>query len=442
MKQLPNTPDGTIWAISETHLTQPGIEKMKHELVLHKTGLSLQAGAPVPTRSNTLSAIGGRQRGVAFLSNTPNRTMTATWSPAQWQESRIHSSCFLLANRWVQGGAIYGFSKQPDTHETKQKTESQCQLLVQRIAVHSTGLRFIAGDFNQPEGGIPSMQQLRDLGWINVQQWALEKLNKPILPTCKAATTVDHLYVSPELALYLKNVHVDDTWFADHAILWAEFESLGHPPMLPLWKQPNSIDWKSLNLPDDESTVPDCLSIHSNSMQQLVRCEAGKEEPIDFECRPDNTQKYRSLCKSLEEIADLAHQAVHNKPLMNKQKGRAKVTEVTWVQEYSSPPKVGRHGEVSPEFHGLDGQHAQLLRQTRRLINFVRLAETSDLCSNRSQHRDFLWTSILRAKGFQPDFCSWWKEQKHPYVSAIPWEPPKSQVASHLHTFGVMRKPS
>ena len=423
LQQLPQTPDGTIWAVSETHLTQPGIEKMHRELSLHKTGLTLQAGAPVPSRSNTLSAIGGRQRGVGFLTNTPHRCMTASWTKEQWYENRIHSSCFLVANRWIQGGVLYGYPKQPDTLETKQKTENQCQLLIQRLAIHSSGLRFIAGDFNQPHGGIQSMQQLCGLGWISVQHWAQTKFNKPVQPTCKGSTTVDHIFVSPELALYLNDVQVDPTLFPDHAILWAQFDSLGKPPMLPMWKQPLPLDWKNLELhPEHYQKYADDLHNLENPFDQNL-CD---------EVLMNNSKKYACICQALEKAADAASMASTNRPLLKKQLGRAKITEVTWVQEYSAPPKAGRHGDIAPNYHGIDPQHARLLRQTRRLVNYVRLADNQSFRGNQDAHRDLLWTSIVNAKGFMPNFSKWWMKQNHPGIEDLPMIPPNAQVASEI----------
>lgn len=416
LKQLPASPDCTIWAVSETHLTQPGIAKLKSELRLHKTGLSLQAGAPVPSRSNTLSAIGGRQRGVGFLTNRPSRNMTQSWTNSEWFENRIHSSCFLAANRWIQGGVVYGFAGQPDTVATKQKTEAQVQLLVQRLALHSTGLRFIAGDFNQPMGGISSMTQLLDLGWVDIQQWALSKLNKPIQCTSKGVTTVDHLFVSPELACYLKDVHVDSTFFADHSILHAEFESIGQPPMIPLWKQPLPIDWSKVKLLPEEQQNEN-ISCVENSLTN------------DFFDEENNTSRYHRICKELEQVADQSLLKNNHGPLLKKQKGRASVTEVTWVQEYSAPPKVGRHGELVSDFHGVDSQHAKILRQSRRLVNFVRIAHRHDLNDSIATHRDQLWQSIVSAKGFPPTFREWRTNQKVQTLPVLPWSPPDPQVA-------------
>ena len=60
LADLPRATSGhTVWAVSETRLSKPGLLKFKKQLHVHKTGMQAQMGAPVPLRSQTASAIGG-----------------------------------------------------------------------------------------------------------------------------------------------------------------------------------------------------------------------------------------------------------------------------------------------------------------------------------------------------------------------------------------------
>ena len=208
----------TIYAVSETHLSTPGRKKCETEFRFHDVGLQLHAGAPVPTRSNTVSAVGGKHRGVAFLSSVPGRAMTPTWTKEEWMQNRFHCASFAVGRRWIQGAVIYGFAAAPDTLATRDATDKICQMATKRLVEQSTGLRFIAGDFNQEHLNLPSMQLWQDLGWVNAQQWASQVLGKQIQPTCKGVTVKDHVYLSPELAMYLEYVVVDPTLFKDHAV--------------------------------------------------------------------------------------------------------------------------------------------------------------------------------------------------------------------------------
>ena len=404
LAQLPVQSNSTIWTISETHLTQPGMAQFRKELSLHKVGMQPQLGAPVPLKSSTLTAIGGRHRGVGFISNTPSRHMTQTWTSEEWFQNRIHAACFLLANRWVQGGVIYGYAHEPDTNASKHQTDAQIQLLIDRLVTNSQGLRFIAGDFNQLIDGTQAMKSLTDFGWVNVQVWARDKLGKAIRPTCKGVNAKDHIYLSPELAAYLRDVHVDDTWFKDHAVVWANFDSIGDPPIVPMWKVPKPIEWSKISHPIEEGS----FTIDETNL----------------------TIAYTDIARTFESRVIEACKSAKTTEPTTAQLGRAATLEVRWVQEYSAPPKPSRKGEPETGFHGTDCQHAQILRQLRRLVNYHRIADCSDYTSSKADHRDALWKSILQATGFPPDFVTW----VHSHLPEVPitHSPPTSVVSQQL----------
>ena len=399
---LPKAQGTTLWAISESHLTAPGYAKFQKELRYHKTGYHLQVGAHTPSRSNTATSIAGKHRGVAFLSTSPCRAMTPTWPKDSWNEARFHVSCFQVQHRWVQGGVVYGHAAQSDTLHTRSKTDAICQHVVQRLLHHSQGLRFIAGDFNQPDGNLPSMIQLREAGWVNAQQWALERLNKPIEATCKNKTTKDHLYLSPELALFLKDVEVQHDWFPDHSVLIAKFHPLGRPPKLPLWRQPKPIPWETV------------------STEQL------ESQFVEPSLPTDSSDAFHTLCLSVE---DAVSSCLPDASLPPACFGRAQTREVRWKQEFSAPPKKGREGEYETTFHGLNLQHARWLRQYRRLLNLSRMNADN---AKTSCHRNQLWKSIVNASGFRPTFADWLWTAKGLQLSLEP-TPERAEI-EHLCT--------
>ena len=402
--ELPRGAGGTIWAVSETHLTKPGKSKFDLELKVQKTGQQMHCGADVPPKSETLSAVGGKQRGVCFISDLPGRSMTQTWPDSEWQKGRFHAACYLAQNRWIKGGVVYGYAKQPTTIATKEKTDAMCNHLHERIVQQSTGLRFIGGDFNQELPGTQKMQEWCDMGWVNVQVWAAQKLNKPIVNTCRNNSVKDHLFVSPELAVYLKDVYVEEEWFADHAVLRAVFHDLGKPPSCPVWRQPSPIDWKN---------VPPLPEMETN--KQAIE---------------DMNEWYADIAHRFEERIDSTLKA-HSKPgLLSSQKGRGQTLEVTWVTEFSAAPKVARKGEIQPTFHGSDQQHSRLLKQTRRLMNYLRIAKHgSAIESSKAAHRDLLWQAVIKATGFSNSFETWWGDINHAQFPELPRIPPTVEIA-------------
>ena len=69
---LPQGNAGSIYAISETHLTVPGTSQFQREISVCKSPFKLYRGAPVQSKVASHSSIGGKQKGVAFLSTIPH----------------------------------------------------------------------------------------------------------------------------------------------------------------------------------------------------------------------------------------------------------------------------------------------------------------------------------------------------------------------------------
>ena len=271
--------------------------------------------------------------------------------------------------------ALQPNQKAPLHSATKQNTDQICQHVLKRLLHHSPGMRFKAGGFNQPDGNLPSMLQLKDPGWINAQQWAYEKLGKPIRPTCKSKTVKDHLYISPELAEHLLDVEVMNDWFPDHALLAAKFRTVGKPPMLPIWRQPKTIPWNPSDLPQIEA---------------------------NFTTQPMPQNQTATFAMLREEVESAVAESMKNTEacLPDACRGRAKTLEVKWRQEYSTPTKKSRDGEYQPTYHGINIQHARWLRQYRRLVNLSRIDPNK--AGRAFVHRFQLWKSILTAPGFPP----------------------------------------
>ena len=424
IRDLPKSLGHTIWAVSETHLSNPGRSKLSKELATCKAGYKMQMGADVPLRSSSVSSLGGKQRGVGFLSTAPCRSMTHNWEVQQWKTNRVHASCFQIGSRWIQGGVVYGHSALPTSPETRSKTDQLCSVLDQRLVESSHGLRFIAGDFNQENGILPCMQKWLRQGWVNLQQWAKDKKDQPIQKTCKGVSTKDHIFLSPELAMYLHRAVVDDTFFKDHACLWAEFTDIGRPPMLPLWKQPKPIEWNKVSL-DNASVQQGCGPPQSRI----------GDSPFNSsnDSQPEPSDVYAAIGRECEQLVDqnLRHQGQPG--LTNSQMGRCQITEVKWIQEYSTPPKHGRECDIQPSFHGINLQHAQWLRQTRRCVSLCQVVkQASGIDDARNQHRDKLWQSICAASGFGKSFAEWWMDLAIESLPKLPGPPPTYFQASVL----------
>ena len=143
-----------LWGVSETHLSPLGIRKFSKDLSFHDSSFRLLHGSPVPYRSTSFSAIGGKQLGVGFLTNVPAKPMHPSWTQEDWAQSRFHICTFFCQQKWIHGGVFYGPAFKADTTEVKKKTDAMLQILTDRLVLGMKGMRFIMGDFNQIDGSL------------------------------------------------------------------------------------------------------------------------------------------------------------------------------------------------------------------------------------------------------------------------------------------------
>lgn len=134
---------------------------------------------------------------------------------------------------------------------TQTRSDELLELLTDRIVHDSQGYRVLCGDFNQDIRALQQTEEWSRLGFVEVQEYAWLKWGRPVQMTSKGQQVRDYLWISPELIPFLESVHTDDTWFADHSILYAKFRPLGKHEPVPIWRKPCPIPWNECgNLED------------------------------------------------------------------------------------------------------------------------------------------------------------------------------------------------
>lgn len=375
ISQLPGEGCQQVWGVSETHLTAPGITKFRQELRFHAPHLQFRASHPAPPKSAGIKAIGGQAKGVGFLSSAPCRPNAHNGQLEQWDTARLMGCSFLLGHRWVHGGVAYGYAYKAVTKQVQQDTEALLTSLTRQVVEGTAGPRFLMGDWNQLKHDLDTPRQWEKQGWVEVQAYAQQAWRQPVQPTCKRTTTKDFIYISPELVPHLRSVHVDDTFFADHALLWITLGDLGRPPIIPLWRMPKPL--------------PSPLTVPSH------------DRPIRH---PDTTECYRQVWQEYEHRASTRHGASASNPV---QLGRAQTTDVTWGTQERAPPTKGSTNTTAPLYGGGHLGHARWLRQVRRLESLLHLLASPKPWEERVEAATGVWHAIVRAPGFAPSFTSW-----------------------------------
>lgn len=314
----------------------------------------------------------------------------------------------LCEDMWITGGVIYGEPPGVGHPNAREHTDTLALEVVSHLCQLS-GLRYFAGDFNF-ESGLEVFQVLANAGFRDIQDIALEKWGKPIENTCKHSTRKDYFFVSSELASFLTGVSVDDTVWADHAVLQGFFSCGPSLCTRHVWRTPSSVEW-----------------------------------PTDFKVRfshafnteRDPTQKYSIMWNEVENAASRERVRQGMLPFGKQQCGRGSTLDTNIVKKsfHLSPVKPGRRTDVQPLFGGLSQQHAHWFRQLRRIQSFVRFRKVHPVDTEHG-HAVTLWSSVLRAKGFEGSFVEWWNRHASRVFGApthLPLCPPHSDVAAKVY---------
>ena len=212
LQELPGSPNDCIWGLSETHLTKPGLEKFRFELKMQSADWRFHPGGFAPPLSSSPGIIGGKATGVGTLTKSPVRSLHNAWSGEDWSTARLQASAVFVQQNWIKVGVFYGFAKDAHTKATQDRTDELLANLTQRIVLASQGYRVIMGDFNCLPESIPQFAIWRAHGFQEIQELALHRWQRPVENTCKGKSVKDHVWVSPELADKLIEVHTDTTY--------------------------------------------------------------------------------------------------------------------------------------------------------------------------------------------------------------------------------------
>ena len=292
------TQHSATYAVQETHLTAQGIGRFKKELTWQKTNLNMTHGAPAPPKNQSQKTLGGKHTGVAFVSHYPLRNLVHHWSDEDYSTGRCLATAAYINQRWATMGTVYGFSEGAHSVEVQQHTDKLLQGLTSRVVHGATDLRMVSGDWNLERGNIPQADQWEAHGWLEAQQLAYLKWQKPYQCTCKKSTIKDYLYLSPEMIPFVTDVQLNWTTFPDHAVILVTLSDIDRPPIVPMWRKPKPIQW-----PNNTNQWP------------TWECQVTPMENMD--------DWYQSLWNDVEDYADQVRTLVSQPKLQSHQRGRA-----------------------------------------------------------------------------------------------------------------------
>ena len=403
-------PDG-IWGVSETHATAQvhrSFAKALRFAGLPSRTLRTLHGAYAPLRSN--SEFAGAWTGVMHISCFPCRTVATPWRGLEHSSGRALISHFVVGSHHITGATVYGVPPSASCRHPLKTTEDILETISREVVIGHSGYRFVSGDMNCDTHDLAIFQSWQRLGWVEVQLEGLRRWGSTPMPTSKGKTIKDHVWLSPELAVHLKSVKVEDDHFPDHSVLYAELELPEGiaPSQVRAWALPAPFPW-------------------SNFDHQSWSLPAS-----DFVWKPISLST--SFAKWSKRAENCMHAAATKQalPITAGYYGRGQQRAPQLRPLQSVPVRPSRNGEVTVASGLLNRSTHRWFKQLRRLQSFVHSAKCATASVDASLARVQLWASILNAPGFRGGFVSWWvcrplKQQGAP--DFIPRYPPCFELA-------------
>ena len=392
-----------VWLFSETHLTQIGLKVFWNNVRTSNPAYkSFQHGCPIAPRSEASDI--GQWSGVGVMAKFPVRRLPHSWPSCMYNSGRLVCTSFCAHGLWISGVVVYGIPTGPTHPKGREVTNELLAQALDRIE-QTPGPRYIAGDFNHDLDRLATIEVMHRLGYQDIQDLAAERTGRLPQATCRDKTRRDFLFVSRELASLFVSCSLDEEVVADHSYLIGKFRGGDDEVYRFAWPIPDPMEWEP---PDLRSPVGLPL----------------------FENPGHLTQDYANFWKGVE-ASNMRARTRKQKPIIRTMHGRAQQLQPVRRLANLAPLKTSRPGDRQPAFLGSCLQHAQWMKQHRRLQSYVRLCASELPTAAHRAHQFRLWSAILQARGFIPSFSVWWGNRALGIgePAFVPTDPPCHAVA-------------
>ena len=376
------------WGLTEAHLTEVGIRSFRSSFVgsrrcNNRLG-KLAFGAPVPPRS--LESTAGTWAGTLSASDLPIRLLRSSGDSLPYLSGRLHYVSLMVNGIQITGACLYGAAQGPTYADAVQITTDIQQDVSDTLFRAHQGPRFIMGDFNTQLMETLPTQQWYDAGWREIQQHLNEKMQRPILPTCKKATTRDFVWISPELLPFVVDGGILEDLFPDHDPVYALLRLPSSAKTISRWPMPTTLDWSQVHT----------QSWH-DSCNKLPR----------HHWHTDMTKSFATWSRRVESsLRGHYHNDSMAPPAAALGRGQALRPRTSLPQQPHAKP--ARPGEEALQSSFINRAVHCRYKQLRRLQALLHNLRKKSASPNAQAYASQLWSSIVTAKGFHPTFRSWW----------------------------------
>ena len=406
-----------VHCVSETQLsfiTLPRCQAtLRHHAALCSRSLRCIAGPPVACRTGSRWA--GTWAGVLTVSDVPCQKLSMPWQCLENESGRLVASAHHLGNTKLQVINAYGFCRGPTWPKARELTEELLSTVTRQFVIGGFGIRAICGDFNFSEDELQSFDVWSQFGWVSAQRFASFHWGHRVQPTCKGVTERDFIWLSPEAQAICCSVNVFEV-FLEHSTVAVDFSCDVHVKRIFRWPQPARIPWEQ---------------VQSDGLEAV-------QTSVDLTCSTTNI--YAQIGSQLESSLRGRVTGQPGGNLLPHQQGRAQSLGPTPADTQVHFCKSSRQGEVRLRTDYTTLAVRDWFKQLRRIQSLRHAIKAGHLHSAAQVSRCELWSSILRARGFDNGFRSFWNAgdpNGQPHDPAIlPWAIPRlDEIDSIFHTF-------
>eukprot|EP00435_Cladocopium_sp_Y103_P050608 s158_g15.t1 len=197
-------------------------------------------GAPAALRPGSQSA--GHWTGVLTFGDCPLKHVPVAWPSGEFESGRVLLTAAVIHSLEVVAATVYLPPRGPTYPNAVALSEALLAPITAELVLGRSGCRAILGDMNCPAGSLHHMAIWQAEGWVELQDLMSAKYGVPKQATCKASTSPDQIWLSPELASLVCNVAL---WgvFPDHQAVLAGLRLPEARVSEFQWRLPGHVPW-------------------------------------------------------------------------------------------------------------------------------------------------------------------------------------------------------
>ena len=395
-----------VLALSETCATTLVLDKASKVSAAH--GRHVFSSNPVKRRHfkrGTISEGRGESAGAWATSSVHTRALNLPWP-----DNIASLSILFTPHGPVYLACIYGY------HQGFPEASPQTDRILEVVYERSAMLRIpavIVGDFNSSLDQLPVWSVMCERGWCDAALQHEQQTGIPPGPTFKEISRIDFIIMNDLAKRAFVSYQASEMPVSDHRMISANFEWSKSQGLATTFRMPRDLMQLGLD----------------GRIFEEARVPVAAIAAFDFSLQSGSTDEaWIQFTGAMEQVAKNVVALQNQGPIPKKYLGK-NLCKFVRTSQTAPVTKKGRDDSFQAQIDDCGVKLRQRITQIRRfdavIAQFAPLAPPSVA---RMQAIQATWNAILNAKGFHPNFPSWFISETEapcpldvPNVSVVRW---------------------